>query len=223
MDSQENGPWHGRHKFIRKAKQHVICSMMSSNCLILSNKPYIERILPKKKKKTCTEDSVLLTFPLWCYLHPTCLPADVCQEQVNPVFFQHLLWRRTGNIHKICFTETFKLPWEEGDGIPTPSAEGSGAQKSHVLVDARTRAWTQDFPILQHAASIRTCETSGCSQGIIFGKESEQSSLLFMGLGQLLHHFESQLLHLWNGDMTSPSEGFGWCWKGTKKWNLQSA
>lgn len=50
MDSQENGPWHRRHKFIRKAKQHVICSMMSSNCLILSNKPYIEQILQKEKK-----------------------------------------------------------------------------------------------------------------------------------------------------------------------------
>ena len=71
MDSQENGPWHGKHEFIRKAKQHVICSMMSSNCSILSNQPYIEQILQKKKKKF-TEDSVLLTFPLWYNLHPTC-------------------------------------------------------------------------------------------------------------------------------------------------------
>lgn len=123
---------------------------------------------------------ISIMFPF--YLHPTYLPADVCQELGKPVFFQHLLWRRTGNSHKICFTETFTPPWEEGDGIPTLSAEGSGAEKSHVLVGARTRAWTWDFPILQHAASIKTCETSGCSQGIIFAKKQSKAHCSSRGL-----------------------------------------
>ena len=71
MDSQENGPWHGRHEFIRKAKQHVICSMMSSNCLILSNQPYIEQNLKKKMHRGLCLAYISIVIQFASYL-PSC-------------------------------------------------------------------------------------------------------------------------------------------------------
>lgn len=134
--------------------------MMSSNCLILSNKPYIEQILQKKKKKKRTEDSVLLAFPLCfhsIYILPTFLLMFARNEE-NLYFFSIFYEEELGTFTTFASLKHSNHPERKVMGSPLCQQREVGLRKVMCLLvpEPGLEPWTfQYYSMLPPSRHVR--------------------------------------------------------------------